>query len=107
MIHAVAPGRDCGVVSSPRLAVAFAVARCCVSSAQALHKSGRTLSQRGAAKLAEAAEVIKTEVDAFRPYIPVVQVGGTWPTGSCRHVCLSPTCSVVPGPVSWRYSRRL
>jgi hypothetical protein len=41
-----------------------------------LYKTGKVLTQRGMEKNAENCELIRTEVEAFKTFVPLVQVSG-------------------------------
>lgn len=42
---------------------------------QTLYKAGKVLAQRGLEKCAENCEVIRSEVEGFKKFVPLVQVG--------------------------------
>jgi dynein heavy chain len=52
---------------------------------QVLYKTGKVLAQRGLEKNAENCELIRTEVEAFKTFVPLVQVSSAWIAieGSC------------------------
>ena len=50
-------------------------------TAQVLYKTGKVFSGRGLDKCADNCELIRAEVDAFKKFVPLVQVRGKWGRG--------------------------